>query len=116
MLRTLLISTALLTASGAVLAHGDAGYGRVIAVEPRVSVSFGTGYYDGFRVLYESGGSHYWTYAPRYPGDVIVLPPPHRVRHVHRYYGHGWDDEDGWSDRHDGWRDGRRGYRRHGRD
>lgn len=122
MLRTLLITTALLTASGAALAHSDAGYGRVVAVEPHVSISFGTGYYDGFRVLYESGGSHYWTYTPRYPGDVIMLPPPHRVRHVHRYrdYGRGWDNRGGWGDRQDGGRDDRREHgrehRRHGRD
>ncbi len=112
MLRTLLIATSLLTAAGTALAHGDVSYGRVIDVEPRVSVSFGSGYYDGFRVLYESGGSRYWTYSPYRPGPAIVLPPPHRVRHLHRYrdYGHGWDD------RRPGWHDDGRGYHRHGRD
>ena len=131
MLRTLLIATALLTASGAALAHGDDGYGygRVITVEPRVSIAFGTGYHDGFRVLYESGGSRYWTYTPYRPVDYIVLPAQHRVRHVHRYrdYGYGWDDRRGRDGYHDGYRDGWRGdrreyreyrgeYRRHGRD
>ncbi len=126
MLRTLLIATALLTASGTALAHNDHAYGRVITVEPRVSVSFGTGYHDGFRVLYESGGARYWTHTPHHPGHVIVLPPPHRVTHVQHYrdygyrdYGRGWDDRRDWDDRHDGWRDDRRGHRphrRHGRD
>jgi hypothetical protein len=134
MLRTLLITTALLTASGTALAHNDHAYGRVIAVEPRISVSFGTGYHDGFRVLYESGGSRYWTHTPRHPGHVIVLPPPHRVTYVQPYreygyrkYDRGWDDSRGWKDRHDGRRDGwrddrrehrsdRRDQRRHGRD
>lgn len=127
MLRTLLIATALLTASGAALAHGDDGYGygRVITVEPRVSIAFGTGYHDGFRVLYESGGSRYWTYTPYRPVDYIVLPAQHRVRHVHRYrdYGYGWDDRRGRDGYRDGWRGDRReyreyrgDYRRHGRD
>jgi hypothetical protein len=116
MLRTLLFATALLTASGTALAHNDYMYGRVVSVEPSISVSFGTGYYDGFRVLYESGGSRYWTHTPYRPGPTIVLPPRHRVQHVHHYrdYGRGWDDH------RDGWRDDRREHhreqRRHGRD
>lgn len=93
MLRKLLIATALLTASGAVFAHNDS-YGRVISVEPRVSIAFGTGYYDGFRVLYESGGSRYWTTTPYRPSHTIVLPPRHHVQHAyqHRYPKGGWDD------------------------
>lgn len=108
MLRTLLIATALLTASGMALAHGDYGYGRVVRVEPSISVSFGTGYHDGFRVLYESGGTRYWTHTPYHPGHVIVVPHHrHHVKHVHHYrdYGRGWDD------RHD-WREDRREHRR----
>lgn len=130
MLRTLLITTALLTASGTALAHNDHAYGRVIAVEPRISVSFGTGYHDGFRVLYESGGSRYWTHTPYPPGRVIVLPPPHRVTHVRHYrdygyrdYGRGWDDRRGRKDQRNDWREDRREHRsdwrdqrRHGRD
>lgn len=123
MLRTLLTATALLAASGTALAHNDYAYGRVITVEPRVSVSFGTGYHDGFRVLYESGGTRYWTHTPRHPGHVIVLPPPHRVTHVQHYrdYGYrdggrGWDDRRDWDDRHDGWRDDRREHRSDRRD
>lgn len=118
MLRPLLIATTLLAASGTALAHNDYAYGRVIAVEPRVSVAFGTDYRDGFRVLVESGGSRYWTHTPHHPGHVIVLPPPHRVAHVRHYrdYGRGWDDRRGWKDRRDDWRDDRRDQRRHGRD
>lgn len=92
MLRTLLIATALLTTSGAALAR-DGEYGRVIQVEPHFSVSFGTRHHDGFRVLYESGGHHYWTHTtyrptqyivlPPSPPQYIVLPPPRPV-----YYGH----------------------------
>jgi hypothetical protein len=113
MLRTLLIATALSTISGTALAHGGERYGRVVEVEPYFAISFGTPYRDGFRVLVESGGSRYWTHTSTYPSHTIVLPPPHRVKHVHhvRDYGRGWDD------RHDGWDDhGRRGHRRHGRD
>ncbi len=120
MLRTLLIATALLTASGTAFAHGD--YGRVVSVEPHFAISFGSRHHDGFRVLYESGGSRYWTHTPYHPGHVIVLPPQHRVRHVHHhrdYYGHGWDGRRDWDDRddhRDGWRGERREHRRHGRD
>jgi hypothetical protein len=70
MLRKLLIATALLTASGTALAHSDYGYGRVIAVEPRIAISFGAGHHDGFRVLYESGGTRYWTHTSYYPGRM----------------------------------------------
>jgi hypothetical protein len=121
MLRTLLIATTLLTASGTALAHSDDGYGRVVTVEPHFAISFGTRYHDGFRVLYESGGSRYWTYTPRHPGHVIVLPPQHRVRHVHHHrdYGHRYDRR-GRDDHRDGWRGDRRehgrDHRRHGRD
>lgn len=110
MLRTLLIATALLTASGAALAHGDYGRARVVAVEPHFVISFGIGHHEGFRVLYESGGSRYWTHTPYRPGPTIVVPPQHhRVTHVHHHYrgdGRGWDDRRGWSDRH-GWDDRR---------
>lgn len=111
MLRTLLIATTLLAASGSAFAHGGSGYGRVVTVEPHFSISFGSRHHDGFRVLYESGGSRYWTHTPYHPGHVIVLPPPHRVTHVHHYRdpGRGWDKRR--DDRHDGWRDDRRGHR-----
>ncbi|MHB1215428.1 MAG: hypothetical protein ACYCY9_10605 [Thiobacillus sp.] len=130
MLRTLLIATALLAASGTALAHGDDGRGRVISVEPHFVISFGTRHPDGFRVLYESGGARYWTHTQSRPGRVIVLPPPYRVMHEQHYRnnGRGWDSRRGWDDDHGrrGW-DGRREHyrehrshhrddRRHGRD
>jgi len=120
MLRKFLIATALLAASGASLAHNDAVYGRVITVEPHVAFSFGTGYNDGFRVMYESGGSRYWTHTPYRPSHTIVLPPHHRVQHPHYRDRHGWDDRRDWRDdrrhdrRHDR-RDDRRDDRRHDR-
>lgn len=116
MLRTLLIAAALLTASSASFAHGGSyGYGRVVSVEPNVVISFGTYRPDGFRVLYESGGSRYWTRTSYYPGPTIMLPPPYRVERVY-YRGdyRPWDDR-GWNHRHggrDGWREERREHRR----
>ena len=113
MLRKLLLATALLTESGASFAHGGGdGYGRVVSVEPRFVVSFGTRERDGFRVLYESGGARYWTTTSYYPGPTIVLPPPYQVERVYyRDYGddRGWDHRrGGW----DGWRHERREHRR----
>lgn len=105
MIRKLLLAATLLTAANAALAHGDSGYGRVVSVEPRVSISFGTGYYDGFRVLYESGGHHYWTRTPYYPGPVILVPAPYRVQHVHHHHRDRWEDRRYW-----------RGYRHEDRD
>lgn len=116
MLRTLLIATALLTASSASFAHGgDYGYGRVVSVEPHFVISFGTRQPDGFRVLYESGGYRYSTHTSYYPGPTIVLPPPYRVeRAYYRDDRRDWDGR-GWNHRRggrDGWRDGYREYRR----
>lgn len=127
MLRKLLIATALLAASGAALAHNTQVYGRVVSVEPRVSIAFGTGYHDGFRVLYESGGQRYWTHSQHRPGHVIVLPPQHhRVKHVYHHYDHyghrgGWDKHrkhgrDDWRDDRRDHHNDRRDHRRHGRD
>ncbi|HQS81802.1 MAG TPA: hypothetical protein PKV42_04995 [Thiobacillus sp.] len=128
MLRTLLIATALVAASGTAIARDDYGHGRVVSVEPNFTISFGTRHHDGFRVLYESGGARYWTHSPYHPGHVIVLPPPHRVTHVRHYrdygyrdygyrdYGHGWDDRRDWKDRHDGRRDDRREHHSDRRD
>ena len=127
MLRTLLIATALLAASGTAIARSDYGHGRVVSVEPHFVISFGTRH-DGFRVLVESGGARYWTHTPYRPGPVIVLPPPHRVTYVQHYrdygyrdYGRGWDDRrdnrrDGWRDDRREHRNDRRDHRRHGRD
>lgn len=116
MLRKLLIATALLTASGAALAHGD--YGRVVSVEPHFALSFGTRHHDGFRVLYESGGARYWTHTAYHPGRVIVLPERHRVRHVHHYDHRDYGYRDDWRghDDHRGHRKHHHEHRRHGRD
>lgn len=130
MLRTLLIATALLAASGTAIARSDYGHGRVVSVEPHFVLSFGTRHHDGFRVLVESGGARYWTHSPYHPGHAIMLPPPHRVTHVRHYreygyreYGRGWDDRHGRKDRRDDWRKDRHEHRsdwhdqrRHGRD
>ena len=105
MLRKLLLATALLAASGASFAHDrdGYGYGRVVSVEPRFTISFGTREPDGFRGLYESGGYRYWTNTSYYPGRTIVLPPPYRAERVYyRDYGRGWDDR-GWGHRREGW-------------
>jgi len=97
MLRTLLIATALLGASGTALAHGDYGYGRVIEVEPHIAISFGSPYPNGFRVLYESGGARYWTHTTYRPGPMIMLPPPvYRHMYHDRGYRHDWDDHKDW--------------------
>ena len=123
MLRTLLIATALLTASSASFAHDDDyGYGRVVSVQPHFVISFGTPQPDGFRVMYESGGYRYWTHTPYYPGPTIVLPPSYRSQPVYyRDYegdrdGRRWEHR-GWEHRgRDGWRDdrwGRYGEHRH---
>jgi len=119
MLRTLLIATALLTASGAALARDGHDYGRVISVEPRFIISFGTHHHDGFRVLYESGGHHYWTHTPHHPGHRFVLPPHHRVMVVqpnHDYdYGWGGHNWRHWKGHRDDWNDDRRDHREHRR-
>jgi len=119
MLRTLLIASALLTASGTALARGDDHSGRVVSVEPHFAIAFGTRHHDGFRVLYESGGTRYWTHTPYHPGHVIVLPPPHhRVKHVYHHRDHrgGWDDRRDWRDDRRDHHNDRRDHRRHGRD
>lgn len=111
MLRTLLIATTLLAASGSSVAYGN-DRGHVVSVEPNFVVSFGTRHHDGFRVLYESGGSHYWTHTRHHPGSTIVLPPAHLVTHAPHYRDHGgsWDKRHGRDDRHN-WRHDRRDHR-----
>ena len=131
MLRTLLIAVALLGTSGAAMARGSYDYdhdrGRVVSVEPHFSISFGSRHHDGFRVLYESGGNHYWTHTTYRPSHVIVLPPRHQVHHVYHYsdYGYGRDKryKHKWKKHHDDRDDdrrsndrGHRDHHRHGRD
>jgi hypothetical protein len=107
LLHKILGAAALLAASTGVMAGGDYVYGRVITAEPHFSISFGSGrHHDGFRILYEVGGQHYWTHSPYHPGHVIWVPRPvghyiHHHKHHHKHHRHDWDD------RRDGWRDGR---------
>ena len=116
MLRTLLIATALLTTSGAALARD----GRVISVEPSFSISFGTRHHDGFRVLYESGGHHYWGHSPHHPGQYFVLQPQYYVQSNYGYRDHGYHEyvyrDHGWSERDKHHRKDHRKYKRHDRD
>lgn len=119
MLRNSLIAISLLAAStGAMAGHGDYIYGRVVTVEPHFSISFGGGsHHDGFRILYESGGQHYWTHSRHRPGHVIWVPRPvgHYIHHHKHHQRHDrgnhrddrHDDRGTW-ERHD--RDGRRGH------
>lgn len=114
LLPKILGAVALLAASTGVMANDGYVYGRVVTVEPHFSISFGSGrHHDGFRIMYEVGGQHYWTHSHRHPGHVIWVPRPvvHHVHH-HKYkhhYRHDWNDRrhDRWDDRRDGRRDGR---------
>ncbi len=108
MLRKSLIAVALLAASSGAMADDDYVYGRVVTVEPSFSISFGSGsHHDGYRVMYEVGGRHYWTHSHDHPGEVIWVqrPPGHYVHHHKHHYkghhghgkrhhgrGHDWDD------------------------
>jgi hypothetical protein len=125
MLRQALLAAALLAAT--LSAHaGSYVEGRVISVEPRLSVSFGSLLHDGFRVEYEFGGERYNTHSHRHPGPVILVPPPVRVIHSGHRFGHrhdhwrddhrrGWKDHDRWDHRRH-WRDDDRGRgRKHDR-
>lgn len=128
MVHKALIATCLLIASGSVMASDGYVAGRVLRVEPSFSISFGGGHHNsGFRVLYETGGQHYWTHSNYRPHDVIYVPRPVHVQPVYydNYYrgdrGHynGWGNRDihrsgghGY-DSHDGGRRGHRGYRGH---
>lgn len=104
MLRKTLIAAALLAASaGAMADHNGYVYGRVVTVEPHFVISFGGGrHYDGFRILYEIGGQHYWTHSHHHPGHTIWVPrPAGHVIHHHYPWRHDWR---GWDDRrHDRW-------------
>lgn len=116
MLRTALLTAALIVAAGNANAHGDDFIrANVISVVPQLSLSFGSLRQDGFRVEYESGGYRYSTFSDRYPGRVILVPQPLVVPVVPRVY---WRDDDrrDWH-KHDHW-DERRHWRgdehRHG--
>ena len=116
MLRTLILATSPLAASGSALAY-DYGsrHGRVITVEPNIVISFGSRHHDGFRVLYESGGQRYWTHSHYRPGPVIVVPPRH-VTHVYHARPYGWHDRHDWREDRRDWRHDRRDWRHDRRD
>jgi hypothetical protein len=107
MLRKTLFAACLLVASGSAMAdHNDYGYGRVVTVEPSVSISYSSGRYsDSTRILYQTGGSSYLPHCDYRPRDVIYAPRPVYVQPVYynNYYrgGHhrGWRDRDDWRDR-----------------
>jgi hypothetical protein len=116
--KTLFAGLLAFSAAVPVLAHG--GYyddyvdARVIRVEPQLSFAYSNwGGNDAFRILYEWGGSQYWTYGPRHPGSWVRVRPPRVVHHYyqpsyryerHHEYRHDWRDDDRR-------RDGRRDYR-----
>lgn len=116
--RTLFAGLLAIASVTPVLAHG--GYddyvdARVIRVEPHLSFSYSNwGGDDAFRILYEWGGNHYWTYGPRHPGRLIRVRPP---RVVHHYYQPQYRYERHHEYRHerrdDDRRDGHRGGGRH---
>lgn len=104
MLRKSLIAIALLGASTTTMASDDRIYARVVTVEPQFVFSFGNRHHDGFRVMYEVGGQHYWTHSQHHPGQVIWVEPPryyygHPSKHHYKrhYRGHG-RGHDGWDD------------------
>lgn len=111
MLRKTLTAAALLIASTSALANDGYVYGRVITVEPSFSISFGGGRHnDGYRVLYETGGEHYWTHSHIRPREVIYVPRPVYVQPVnYSSYSHGDDwrhhGGHGRKDHRSGWRD-----------
>lgn len=116
MLRKTLIATVLLAASGGAMAHGDYVYGRVVQVEPNFAISFSSGGYNGYRILYEVGGRHYWTRSHRHPGHVIWVPRPvvHHVYHHKYHYKHHYKHDDRHDWKHNGW-DDRDRWKHHGR-
>lgn len=100
-------------------------YGRVIRVEPAISIGFQDAR-SRFQIQYEFGGARYWTYSDYRPGPWIAVPSP---RVVYRYrdddHGpYGWHEREHnrwehgrWEHHHrDRWNDGRRGDWRHGDD
>jgi len=91
MLRKLMIATALLAASGTALADNAYVYGGVASVDPSFAISYGTGPYGGFNVMYSTGGFPYWGAMPYLPPPVVVVPPPrYRVPPLPPRYGYGY--------------------------
>lgn len=77
MLRTFLIATALLTASGTALARDSYHYGHVVAPQPHLSVTLSSGHHDSYPVVYGSGSRHYTAPRSYYPSHYVAVPPHH---------------------------------------
>lgn len=114
MLRKTLIAAALLAASAGAMAHDGYVYGRVVTVEPNFVISFGSGGYNGYRILYEVGGRHYWTHRHYHPGHTIWVPRP-VVHHVYHHKHHYWHQGHDWKGPKNGWRDHRGHWGHHGK-
>lgn len=114
--KTLLAGLMALVSTTPALAHG--GYyddwvdARVIRVEPVLSFSYSNwGGQDRFRILYEWGGNHYWTYGPYHPGPWVRVRAP---RVIHHYYAPPYRYERHDAYRYD-WRHDHRNEHRHER-
>lgn len=83
-----------------ILAQADIGYGRVIRVEPSMSVTYSDGR-SLFDIQYERGGERYWIQSDTYPGPWVKIPVPPS----HAYYYNavpGYDrEEHHWWRHHD---------------
>lgn len=115
MLSKTLLAAGLLIASGSAMANDGYVYGRVITVEPRITINLGGArHYEGFRVLYETDGERYWTHSHTRPRNVIYVPRPVNVQPVY-YSNHARRNEGGhygWHNRDDH-RSEWRGHDRH---
>lgn len=120
MLRTALLAAALIATSQSALAHRGGHYeGRVVSVEPGLTMTFGSLLHDGFQVVYDLGGRRQVSttyYAPPVREVVYVVDSDRRHGHRHRHdrvrwrdewrdeghgHRHGWRSEKRWEDRHD---------------
>jgi hypothetical protein len=123
LMRTALLTAALLAASQSAIAHGGGGHrGRVIDFEPSLSIAVGSLYRDGFRIVYDLGGRRHYAPVEYAPAPYVVVPPVRQVVHVihddrrharrhwrdewreeSRHHGHRgkWRSEHRWEDRHD---------------
>lgn len=87
MLQKIMIAFSLMAASAGALAHGGYVYPSAVTVAPNISISYGSGSYNGYRILYESGSRHYWSYTNYPPSQVIWVPgPPMHHGHHHKHH------------------------------
>lgn len=128
LMKTALLTAALLAASQSAIAHGGGHRGRVIDFEPSLSIAVGSLYRDGFRIVYDLGGRQHLAPVEYAPAPYVVVPPVRQVVHVihddRRHGGHRqgrhWRDEwrnDSRDRGHRGqWRSKHRWEERHDRD